>query len=286
MIRLALNNRRESGETIIGLLVTMVISTIIAAGVVSSFRDSLMRSHDLKLVLETRDVARSTAELMAYEIRLAGSGMPLGQGNFLATDLAIGDIALPVLIASDADTITFRRNEKGRWSVLTAILATPGLVATVNSSSGIAQGDTVYISNMMVRGNEGLAGTVSAVTPTTVTLVGGYTASAGASFGIGSHVERVETITFQSPVDDSGIVRDVAGTDVTLGPRTTFSATYLDSNGAVLVLPLTADVITNNLSAIRLDVSVTSAMDLTTGGPYTATVQKTIALRNLTLARS
>jgi len=279
--------RQESGETLVSLLVNMVIMGIVFTVAIGHFFESSRRAFDHEIMTRTEEQARTLLDLMSFELRMAGSGMPLGQSNFVANTSGLGDTPLPVLPSSNNTRIELRLNEYGVSTVLLEDY-TPGagsLSFNVVSANDFEAGDTLYLSNMPAAGRDGLQGRITSVSGSTISIASDYRGSVGATFPAGSSVDRVTRVIFNSPSGTDGITRNAEVGTVTLTPESSFSAIYLDGAGNALGMPLTANTISQNLAAISLNVFVESSMPLRVGGNYVAQAQQTIALRNLNMNR-
>lgn len=276
----------ERGETLLGFLVSAGISIILLASALASYFDSSYRAMDNQVISQTREEAKAALDLMAFDMRMLGAGMPLGQANFLIGGAGLGTAPSPLLTTATATSFTFRRNETGANTVLTlAFNPTASTTMEVASAADFEAGDTVYISDYVVGGTGGLKGTVSSKTNTHITIAAGFVSSAATTFAVGSTVERVTTIIYDSPADGSGITRDAEVGAVTLAPRTTFSLRYFNDAGTELVLPLTDTVIRDNLASVEVTLVATSKRPLRSGANYTATMRQRVGLRNLYLTR-
>lgn len=278
---------RERGSSLVEMLVNCGIVSIVLASVVAMFTSTSRSNFDERLIQKANEEARILLDILAFDIRMAGSGMPMGQALFSPTDAALGTAPLPVLLTSTNSTLRLRLNENGRDTMLTATYtpSAASLSFTVVSAADIGVGDTIYICDFTQGGTSGLRGSVTAINGTTVTIAAGYVASAGASFASGSVVSRVTDVVFDSPVSWSGITRDIGGGPVLLAPNSLVTFTYYDSAGALLTPPLTAAQIKDNLAAIDVVVSVRSGVPLRNGNVYTATSTHRVTLRNLILTR-
>lgn len=278
---------KQKGMTLLEVLVALLLGSVVMAATVSNFTDAWRRAKDNRLISEAETEARTILDVMTYDLRMVGTGMPLTQSGFAIDDATLGTASHPILTSSTATKIVFRLNEKGTSTVLTSAYTPSNANRTfsVFSSSGFTIGKDLYISNMPVLGTSGMRGTVSSIVGNSITVSSGYTATLGSSFSAGSTVEPVSLVTYNSPSNGSGITRNSGSTDVLLSPRSSFSAEYLDSNGNALTLPLTTALIKTSLYSIRLTVSVKTSSRVQGGGIYTAQGRQTVALRNLNLAR-
>jgi type II secretory pathway pseudopilin PulG len=280
----ALRQFSQRGETLVGVLVALLIAGIVLSAALTNFSDAWRRAADTKMMSHAEVEARMVLDLINYDLRMIGSGLPLGQTGFSIDDVSLGDSPLPVLVSSTDSAITFRLNESG-VSALLASDFTPAssLVVSVSSSTGFASGDTVYISNMSVLGTAGFKGTVDSVSGNSLTLNGSYTSTPSTTFGAGSIIEKVSAVILAATA--AGITRDSGGGAITLSPRASFAASYLDSTGTPLALPLTRAAIKDSLSSISITITVTSPHALADGERYEARAIQQVALRNLVLSR-
>ncbi len=279
--------QQQTGETLMGLLVALFLSSIIFAAAFGHFFDTARRAADHEIMTRTRSQSQTILNLLASELRMMGGGMPLGQTGFMIGTVGLGDAPLPLLTDATNELINFRVNERGETSILTTAFTPSGstLGFTVNSASNFVSGDAVYISNMTVGGLAGLNATISAILGNNITLNNDYVATGLTTFEAGSVIARITTVTYQSFANWSGIVRTADGTAVVLAPQSRINLEYLDGQGVVLALPLTAQVIAENLCAIRLRVWVRDNAPLKDGTIFTAQAEQTIALRNLVINR-
>lgn len=283
-----------------GLLVTMGVSMTLLAAATASFFNISRRSLDHLTIATAQERAKSVLSLIAFDLRMIGSGMPLGQPAFTVADATLGDAPLPILTSSTRTRLVYRINENGATTVLYGTEFKPSAALRsfrVFSSKDLEVGDFIYISNMLpgagkdspnIGGIHGLRGKITSIgsgSQPTVTIDPAYKTSAGAAFREGSTVERVTDVILDSPSNGTGITRNPETGAVVLAPRSTFSATYLDANGNALTLPLSAAAIANQLSAIRVTVQVTADRPLSGRRGYTAIATETVALRNLNVSR-
>jgi len=279
--------REEKGETLVSLLVNLVIMGIVFTVAIGHFFESSRRAFDHEIITRTEEQARTLLDLMSFEIRMAGSGMPLGQSTFIANSGGMGDAPLPILPSSGNSRIELRLNEYGVSTVLMEDYspAAGSLSFNVASAADFEPGDTIYLSNMPAARSDGLEGRVTGVSGNTINIAGDFRTSSGAIFPAGSSVDRVTRVIFNSPVGNSGVTRDAEVGAVVLTPESSFSVVYMDEAGNNLSMPLTVNTISQNLAAISLTVFVESTMSLRVGGTYVAQAQQTIALRNLNMNR-
>lgn len=277
----------EGGFSLVELLVSTVISLGLLLSVTSTLFDSMAIGHDNEVIARTNEAARLLLDYMAYDLKMIGSGMPLGQSGFSITDATLGNAALPLMLTSDADDLSIRLNEVGVSTVLTNdyLPSSSSLSFSVISANNLVEGDMVYISDYLVGGTSGMQATIHSVVGTTVTIELGYLTTPGTTFKSGSLVARVSSVAYNSPVDGSGVVRNAGMGNIVLQPKSTFSIEYLDGSGTALALPLTAAIVKDNLYSVRLTVNVQSDKTLKDGSNYSSTASHVIALRNLITSR-
>ncbi len=144
--------------------------------------------------------------------------------------------------------------------------------------------DPIYISNSVVSGDDGFYGIITAVNHAAKTLTidgASYVMSPGATFAMGSVLEEVPIVTYQSPVDGSGITRDSGFGAVLMGANTTMTLEYLNAAEGVVALPLTEESIVNDLRTLKVTITKTSASRLSNGKPYSVSVSQSFGIRNL-----
>lgn len=275
------------GMTLMELMCSLAISSILFTGIAESFFSTSRRSWDHKVVTTTNEQASALLDIMTWDLRMLGSGMPLGQASFSSSNVALGDAPVPLLTSSSGSSITFRLNQTGRHTVLTSSYSpsTTSLSFNVLDASDFQNGDVVYISDMTRGGAQGFKGTITGVSGNSVTVSSSYLSSTGASFTAGSTVNEVSTINYYSEADLGGIIRVNGASSQKLLPNCEFSLIYYDQAGAVLTPPLNVSTIENSLASLKLTVNVRSQQLLRNGANYTKTAEKRIALRNLNYNR-
>lgn len=280
-------NRDSRGFAMMEMLVSVGIVAIFLAGISSTLLATTRVFHDKNIVSKTQERARILLDLMAFDLRMTGAGVPFSQDDFQIGTGALGDAPLPVLTSADTDLVTLRFNERGMRTVLTSDFdpSAVGRTLDVVSSTGFTAGDTVYISNLSAGEEGGCRGLIVATSATTITLDGAVDASAGATFESGSTIDVVNEITYSSVLWD-GITRDNTVVNVTLYPETQLEIEYRDSTGATMTPPLSATNIRDDLSSIILTARVRSDVPLRDGSTYIATAEQEVALRNLILSRN
>ncbi len=273
----------ERGESLVSMLVAMLISGIVLSASTSFFINSLYHNKDIRSFTHAQVAASSLLDLMSFELRMLGSGMPLTQASFSYQDSAIGALALPLLLSASTSEITFRLNEIGATAVLTGDF-TPspgGLTISVDSTNGFNPGDSVYLSSFSAGGTNGLYGIVASTSANTIQLAT-FTTTPNAYFPASSLIQPVSQVTYSST--SNGVIRTTSRGASTQSDHTSFELRYLDRAGQPLTLPLSATTIRDSLAGITVLVRVESRSRF--GGVLSSTeAQQTVALRNLILSR-
>ncbi|MDC0357301.1 hypothetical protein OAO01_00665 [Oligoflexia bacterium] len=274
----------EDATTLVELLVTLLLSSIFLGVVYDTFITNSNIMMESEVVSTTDSKARAILDLMSFEIRMMGAGMPIGQAEFLSGQSGLGDAPDALLAGSDDDTLMFRMNETG-YTTFSSTDFTPddGLSFSIVSTSDVQVDDVIYISDMAVGGSDGFRGQISSVLGSQLTVDAGYVASEDAIFPSGSTVARTTEITYTSPPGGSGITRSNGGDALVLGTGTSFSLEYLDEDGDEVDPPLSLTERVNEITAIQITVNAQSSRPLKDGTFYTAEAEQIVALRNLNL---
>lgn len=277
----------QRGFTLVELMISLLISSIVILGILAAYTKTVAISYDQKIKLVAKLQADAVLQTIGTELKSLGNGVPFDQANFQIGEETLTDVtaSYPLLIAdTDADLIRFRLNESGRTYLLTsAFNPTSTSILTLTSVEGLVVGNTIYITNKVVDGEDGFYGTIQAINTgaSTVTLTGTYESSPGAVFASGSLLEAVNIITYDSPGWSSGILRSNGGSSVTMAQNATMSFRYLTETGTAIATPLTQDALIDQVRAIEVTVNVRSTSALKSGVAYIATVQQIYGLRNL-----
>lgn len=283
--RICNSNGISITETLVSLLLMMTLFGL----TMGQFSQVAKGSLDHEIISQAEDQARTLLDMFAYDLRMIGNGLPLGQSDFPIVGGGLGDAPLAILLTSDVDYIEFRINESGKRSYLTEDYD-PGVLDLnfeVLSTEDFKIGDQVYLSDMILGDNDGLRGEITNISGDEITIGPGFATVAGSIFEEGSMVTPVSTVIYDSPADWSGVTRDSGNGPVIMVPNSTFVLEYLDETGAAIGLPLSDVEVANDLTAIRLTVSVRSTQAVsTTDNLYTATATQIVALRNMVLNRN
>jgi hypothetical protein len=279
-------SREQAGFILLDALMSLFLGAIVLGTALASFSSIWSRSNELRFKAELYSEARLMLDMLAFDIRMSGAGMPLGQSEFSSSIPEIGEVALPILPDSGSSKISFRVNELGLSTTLAAPFSPNGGARTlaVESTAEFSPGDTIYVSNMTAGGTSGLRGTISSLGVNTILLNSTVTTSQEALFPSGSTVEPVKQLVYQQSSD--GITRDDGSGSVLLAPHSTLLLSYLDVRGNALHMPLNAAAIESSLGAIRIQIELRNSSAASAGGSsYSTVTTQTVALRNINLNR-
>ena len=279
--------RRQFGFSAIELMASLVIMSTLFVSVTSMFVATTRRSHDNGVIMEADERARELLDLLAYDIRMAGSGMPMGQASFAVGGTGLGDAPLPILLSATASSITLRTNETGKNTVLTTNFtpSSTALTFDVLSVEDLYDGSVIYISDLIRGGTQGLRAVIDSISGNSITIDSGFITSSGTSFSSGCTVTRITDVTYTSTDLTAGITRDNGEGAITLAPKSLFVLSYLDGSGNPITLPLTDTAVSTQLTSINITVQVAARTNLKDGSSYIATVAERVALRNINLNR-
>ncbi|MCC6932949.1 MAG: hypothetical protein IT292_06815 [Deltaproteobacteria bacterium] len=105
---------------------------------------------------------------------------------------------------------------------------------------------------------------------------------------IGATIHRVRTVHMFS--NDNPWWKDITRWDevsgIRLGRNATFILKYFDTAGNKIALPLTPDIIRDNLASILVPVRVESEKLLRSKEKYSTEAQQEVVIRNLVMNRS
>ncbi|RME58022.1 MAG: hypothetical protein D6780_07475 [Candidatus Dadabacteria bacterium] len=274
---------RLRGGTVLELMVTVLLSSLLLTALYALFFNSTKESLDGEIKIQTEETARAILDMLSFDLRMIGSGMPLTQANFQAGDGDLGTAPYPIFTDTTATYLHFRASEAGESSMLTNDFDTTLGTSTFNVVTGdlFKPGDIIYLANYTVGGSDGLYGVVENVADNSITLEDDYVSSPNAVFETGTVITKVSEIIYNSPDDDSGITRDDGNGEVTLAPNSTFEVEFRDSSGNPIDLPLSASEIINEVASVYITVTVNSQRKLSTGETFQAVAEQLVAIRNL-----
>ncbi|MCB0337123.1 MAG: hypothetical protein KDD62_12485 [Bdellovibrionales bacterium] len=273
----------QAGFTLMDIIVSVGISAMVFGYAAQSLTTTTTQSFDSEVIITTEERARSILDLMLFDLRMLGAGIPFDQEGFSMSGSGTSSVALPILTDSTSSYIHFRVNELGKDTLITSAFAPSGASSsfTVYSTEDLLEDDIIYLSDATTGGSDGLQGQISAISGLTVTLSSGFVYSDSANFPVGSVLNRVTTVEYSSPDDDSGIVRNNGLGDIVISPNSYFSISYKDQDGNALSLPLSESDIEDYLAIIDISVTVNSDRKLKDGTTYTAQADSKVTVRGL-----
>lgn len=277
--------RDERGLTIIDMLVTLLLTSIVAGSITSLVYQSTNYYNDHRVKSEVEEQARMLLDVISYDVRMIGSGMPLGQSSFQMSDQSLGSAVLPVMVGATSSDLSVRLSEYGNQSVLTSAFdPAGGTLFNVSDPDRFESGDIVYISNVLLGEGGGVQAEVSNIFSDTIEIAQGAVYSSGITYPAGSEIYQVSNISYSGT---QPAMRGTNGVLTELHPKASISFVYGDQSGVTLVTPLSRSQIADSLARITVTVTVESDRPLReTGELYTVTMDQTIVLRNMLLSRS
>jgi len=165
---------RSSGFTLIELIVSLAIGTVLLASLYRLFlfqNDVLGRQEGL---MEGNQNARNAMDILTRDFRMAGLGVPS---------------SVQTITSADYQSITFLVNYWNVSAQLTSQAVVGDTLLNVDSITGFATGQTVYVSDGFTYESEVLAADPSG---TQITLPAALTKT----FPTGSSVNVIDTVTF------------------------------------------------------------------------------------------
>jgi type IV pilus assembly protein PilW len=248
--------RNQNGVTLIELLVALVISTILIAGIYRTFIGQQKTFTSQEQVVDVQQNARIAIGNMVREIRMAG----------------FGNFSMPAIVNAGADTLTFR--------------SAVNVGSTLTVAGGVSQDQIVVspLTGFSVNGNISIGGVesnvISAINPATNTIT--LTNPLGFSHVAGTPVFTIRTITYQVIVVNGIPVlmrNDGGGNQPEADGIETLQFQYLDGDGIVTATPA-------NIRIIRVSVKAKTNMQdpdykLEVDGYRRREIASNIHLRNM-----
>lgn len=290
---------KKQGFTILEMLVSISIASIIIMSGVYLFKWSATAYNDLSIRESSHANTEALLNLIGSDLKLIGNGIPFDLANFEMDDILQDDDGVlssaftathPINISTATATyIQYKFNQSGKIYFLTAAM-TPNASGTstvqLSDTSGLFAGDTIYISNALINGEEALQGEIESVdSATQITLTADWIRSPDAVFSAGSTLEAVNTVTLSA--SGGQILRDEGFGNVVLADHASFSLVYLDYAGNVITPPLTVNALDMNLREIEVSVTFTSAKRnkvlQSPGATHSLTKTQTFGIRSLNL---
>lgn len=280
-------NKHDSGFSLVELLVGLLVSSILLLSASTQFVSTSRVESDQLVKLQTQEDARVLLDAIAFDLRMIGAGMPLQQEDFAMDDVSLGDKPLPVMLNATSRWIQYRANDRGISTFLTQDFSPSwaNRTFTVVDASLFKMGGAVYIVDNTTGGEQALTATIASIAGNEITINADYLPTFAMTMPSGSVVNAVTLSVLISHDTSKEIYKVDTMGGAKLATGATFTLDYLDKNGVSLALPLTEQVVRDDLTAINLTVSLESGTPLRGGGNYVATANQKIALRNLILSR-
>lgn len=278
----------QRGASLLEMLVGLVVSTVVVAGVFLTFRGATGRMTDSNTMLRADERAGEILEMIMADVRLAGSGMPLGQKNFRAGQVGLGDAPLALLTSSSGSSITIRLNDKGRDTVLLNPFD-PNVEPRellVESATHFKKGALVYLTNATIGGDEGFQGRIASVASSSIMLENEHYGSPNTVFEQGTLVSQVSEVTYEWNATTKEVYRLSDGNEYSLGEGVFLHLQYFDSLGNELPLPLSEATIRDELAAVRIGIEVEGSRPLKNRQIYMAEASQLVSLRNFVYSRN
>uniref|UniRef100_A0A0A8KXS4 Putative membrane protein n=1 Tax=wastewater metagenome TaxID=527639 RepID=A0A0A8KXS4_9ZZZZ len=279
------NSRVVGGYTLVEMLVALLVSSVLLTCILGSYIQTSEYYRDQQIKAQVDEKARVLLDMLAFDIRMMGAGIPFYQKNFRVGGVGLSDMPQPILTESTATRIVMRLNQEGAETVLIDQFD-PNFTFTMRvlSTENIRWGDLIYISNVSTGEYDGFGGTVVDISGDQVTVQPGFAASAGAVFKAGSVVHVVSPVIYEAWGD--WVNRSDNRGQWAWMDKASFSLDYLAEDGVQIVLPMTVDDILNSLGRIRITATATSETPLSTGELYVGTARQEVMLRNLLISRT
>jgi len=130
----SLQNRR--GYSLLEVLITLSIFLIVLYSVYMVYDTQRSSYSRTEARIDTQDNARMALSTLERELRMAGYGVPAALGP-----------SVPRIVEAKPRTITFRADLRGVITTLTANAASGSSTLYVNTTTGIAAGDVIYLTD-------------------------------------------------------------------------------------------------------------------------------------------
>lgn len=257
--------RKQTGFTLIELLVSLTVTAIVMTGLVTSFSSQNRASVQRDTYLEMGDNLRMGMANVSSALRNAGYGVPTANLNLWITAMS-GFTNQPILLANGGNTINIASCTSRSVATLTAPAAVLATTLTIDSASGLANGNLIWIghSEFAIVTNAGT--NLGIDTNPMATGIQGL----ARDHGVGSPICRVDVSTYsvqQDPLD------------------TTKKALMLDRHDGLGAQIVANDTDSVQLTAVTAGQRYLLTMTVKTKDPYSAnyvtrTMTSDIALVN------
>ncbi|MDH7498898.1 MAG: prepilin-type N-terminal cleavage/methylation domain-containing protein [candidate division NC10 bacterium] len=156
--------RNRQGYSLLEVLVTLSIFLIILYSVYMVYDTQRTSYSRTEARIDTQDNARMALSTLERELRMAGYGVPAALGP-----------SVPRIVEARPRSITFRADLRGVITTLIASAASGSGTLYVNSTTGIAAGDVIYLTDhAKARALTVQSVNASASTVTTTTLTASF----------------------------------------------------------------------------------------------------------------
>ena len=130
--------QRSAGISLIELLVAISLLGLIMGAAYKGLISQVRAYAAQTMMAETMHTARTTLDILAEQIAMAGFGVPI----------AIAPSVAPVLVTIEPQRLSFWANVSGARTYLRAAAAKGATSVSVLSSQGLTQGSSIYITDM------------------------------------------------------------------------------------------------------------------------------------------
>ena len=281
----------QGGIGLLEILVGLALSSVILLMTGITFLSGSRSTVDLQTRNKTLEKAQSIMDMISFDLRLAGSGMPIGQELFTIGDTTLLDRPLVVLSSSNASQLILRINETGRSTHLTSAFdPTTDNEIEVADLSLFSDADEFYICDFVVGGTSGFYSNIEDLDEATNEIEydsADYATPNGSIFKIGSVISVVNEITYSSSnaTVPSFVSRTVGSSPQLVGSSSEASFSYFDATGTAIGLPLTAAIIEDSLAIVEVTVTVQSEKPLKSGETVVESHTQQISMRNMITSR-
>ena len=91
-------------------MVSLTLTSTMLGAILSTYAITTRRAYDEAIVSRTNEQSRLALDLIGYDLRMTGAGMPLGQGGFAPGGAGLGDAPLPILTTAVDRYESFRHH--------------------------------------------------------------------------------------------------------------------------------------------------------------------------------
>jgi prepilin-type N-terminal cleavage/methylation domain-containing protein len=138
--------RKQTGFTLIELLVSLTVTGIVMSALVASFSSQNRASIQRDTYLEMEENLRMGMANLSSALRNSGYGVPTANLNFWITEVS-GFTNQPIFTANGGSTINIASCTPSRVAQVTANANVGQTTLTIDSASGLANGDLIWIGH-------------------------------------------------------------------------------------------------------------------------------------------